>query len=132
MCSQAAAKAMTQTGGGSIIHTSSINSVVGRANAVVYGATKGCISAMTRNMARDLVDYNIRVNALLPGFTATKQTEKLVQDKPFMDYVIDTIPMKRIGQPKDMVGACLFLASDESSYITGTQIIVDGGITGLR
>ena len=132
MCSQAAAKAMLPTGGGSIIHTSAINSVVGRSNAVIYGGTKGCISSMTRNMARDLVDYNIRVNALLPGFTATKQTEKLVKDKPFMDYVLTTIPMKRLGQPEDMVGACVFLASDESSYITGTQLIVDGGIVGLR
>ncbi|MDR0469850.1 MAG: glucose 1-dehydrogenase [Peptococcaceae bacterium] len=132
MCSQAAAKAMVATGGGSIIHTSSVNSLVGRANSVVYGTTKGAITAMTRHMAHDLARYNIRVNTLLPGVTRTKQIDNLVTDSAWVDYVMNTIPMKRFASPEDMVGACLFLASDESSYVTGTYITVDGGIVGLR
>ena len=132
MCCQAAAKAMVPTGGGSIILTSSLTAVVGRPNSVVYGTTKGAINTMTHHMAHDLVRYNIRVNALLPGFIRTKQTKRLVEDTAFMEYMMPTIPMKRIGEPEDMVGACLFLASDESSYVTATQIIVDGGVTGLR
>ena len=132
MCCQAAAKAMAPTGGGSIILTSSLTAVIGRSKMVAYGASKGAISAMTRHMAHDLVRYNIRVNALLPGFIRTMQTKSLVEDAAFMEYMMPTIPMKRAGEPEDMVGACLFLASDESSYMTASQIIVDGGVTGLR
>ena len=132
MCSQAAAKAMAETGGGSIILTSSISALVGRPNSVVYGATKGAVMTMMRHMAHDLGRFNIRVNALAPGLTLTNQTAQLVEDAAFMGHMMNTIPMKRAGTTDDMTGALVFLASDESSYITGTHIVVDGGVTGLR
>ncbi|MCL2121236.1 MAG: SDR family NAD(P)-dependent oxidoreductase, partial [Clostridiales bacterium] len=80
ICAQAAAKAMSGTGGGSIILTSSISALVGRPNSVIYGATKGAVLTMMRHMAFDLSPYQIRVNALAPGFTLTNQTTKLVED----------------------------------------------------
>ncbi len=129
MSSQAAARVMAQNGGGSIIHTSSINALVGRPNSVVYAATKGCVSSMTRNMAYDLVKFNIRVNALVPGCTLTNQTKGR---EGYEENALKTIPMNRIAEPQDMVGAAVFLASDESSYVTGQHIVVDGGLTALR
>ncbi|MFJ5772139.1 SDR family NAD(P)-dependent oxidoreductase [Psychrobacillus sp. NPDC093180] len=126
-CSQEAARIMDEQGGGSIIHMSSTTSVLAEANAVQYGASKGAVAAMTRHMALDLGDRNIRVNAIAPGTIQTNLTGSRLQDEEVVAKEADLTMLKRIGQPSDIVGATIFLASDESSFITGTQIFVDGG-----
>ncbi|GHV40295.1 oxidoreductase [Synergistales bacterium] len=131
-CSQAAAKAMLSTGGGSIIHTASMLSFIARRNSVVYGATKGCVMAMTRNMAYDLAKYNIRVNALAPGTVKTNQNKSRLEDPVYLERNLNDIPLGHIGLPEDMVGAAIFLASDESSFVTGTSILLDGGLSTMR
>jgi NAD(P)-dependent dehydrogenase (short-subunit alcohol dehydrogenase family) len=132
MCSQAAAKAMVPTGGGVIIHTASIVSVIGRRNSVIYGATKGCVLSMTRGMAYDLLKYNIRVNAVAPGTVKSNQTKDRLADPEYLERNLRDIPMGRIGLPEDMVGAYAYLASEESSFMTGAYIMLDGGMTAMR
>ena len=132
LCSQAAAKAMIPTGGGAIVHTASMVSVIGRRNSVIYGATKGCVLAMTRCMAYDLLPYNIRVNAVAPGTVRSNQTKARLADPEYLARNLRDIPMGRIGLPEDMVGAYVYLASDESSFMTGAHIVVDGGLTEMR
>jgi len=126
-CSQEAARIMVEQGGGSIIHMSSTTSVLAEANAVQYGASKGAVAAMTRHMALDLGERNIRVNAVAPGTIQTNLTGSRLQAEEVVAKEADLTMLKRIGQPSDIVGATIFLASDESSFITGTQIFVDGG-----
>ncbi|MFC5589507.1 SDR family NAD(P)-dependent oxidoreductase [Sporosarcina soli] len=126
-CSQEAARIMVEQGGGSIIHMSSTTSVLAEGNAVQYGASKGAVAAMTRHMALDLGEQNVRVNAIAPGTIQTKLTGSRLQAEGVVAREAELTMLKRIGQPDDLIGAALFLASDESSFITGTQIFVDGG-----
>jgi len=129
LCSQAVAKVMVEQGCGSIIHISSTTSVIAEPNAVQYGASKGAVASMTRHMAFELGEKNIRVNAIAPGTILTNLTSARLQDKAVLAKEADLTLLKRIGNPKDVLGAAIFLASDESSFITGTHIFVDGGYT---
>ena len=118
---------------GSIINTGSAASLVGLANLAVYTASKGAVLQLTKNMAIDYASSGIRVNALCPGVTATEMTEQVIQDDPDpiaararFDRVI---PRGSIADPIEIAQVALFLASDESSYITGAAIPADGGYT---
>jgi glucose 1-dehydrogenase len=82
---------------------------------------------LTRGMAIDLAPHNIRVNALAPGVTVTNINRQRVNDPEWLRWALERIPLARLGQPEDLVGAIVFLASDESAYVTGTTIVVDGG-----
>jgi NAD(P)-dependent dehydrogenase (short-subunit alcohol dehydrogenase family) len=128
---QAVAKHMVERGGGSIINTSS-QLAEGAANpdSSHYLASKGGSRMLTRGMAVDLAPHGVRVNALAPGVTLTNLTGRNPDNEPdWYQWVLTRIPMQRLGQPDDLVGACLFLASDDSLYVTGATIVVDGGYT---
>lgn len=118
---------MRKRNGGSIINISSLAAVQGIAGASPYTASKGASRAFTKGAARDLGKYNIRVNAVLPGWIVTPMMQQITLDKKTLDSLIDGIPLSKLGDPKDVAYPVLFLASDESKYITGAEIIVDGG-----
>ncbi|MDJ0853861.1 MAG: SDR family oxidoreductase [Desulfobacterales bacterium] len=122
---QHAARLMKASGGGAIVNVSSVNAVTPMTFQGIYAITKAGLVSMTRSYAKELVDDNIRVNALLPGLTATKLAGVLAED----DGVLSTIPMKRAAQPAEMAAAVLYLVSEASSYTTGASIICDGGLT---
>jgi len=118
---------------GSIINTGSAASLVGLANLAVYTASKGAVVQLTRNMALDYAKEGIRVNTLCPGVTATEMTEQVIYDDPDPKAARErfdrVIPRGSMAAPIEIAHAALFLASDESSYITGAALPVDGGYT---
>jgi 3alpha(or 20beta)-hydroxysteroid dehydrogenase len=117
--------AMQRQKSGSIINVSSIwgNSAVPGAHA--YHATKGAVRTMSKNAAITYVADGIRVNSLLPGFIDTPLTQ--AQDPAVNEFVVAATPMKRAGTPREIANGCLFLASDESSFMTGAELVIDGG-----
>ncbi|MFT5202743.1 MAG: NAD(P)-dependent dehydrogenase (short-subunit alcohol dehydrogenase family) [Candidatus Aldehydirespiratoraceae bacterium] len=123
LCSHRAARMMAKAGGGSIINMSSGGATRAHRSFTAYDASKGGIEALTRAMALDLGPYNIRVNALMPGSIDTSGLS--VDDRKLRG---ENVPLGRIGEPADMTGAALFLASDDASYITGDVIKIDGGM----
>ncbi|RAS83224.1 SDR family NAD(P)-dependent oxidoreductase [Priestia endophytica] len=127
LCSQEAAHVMAGQGGGSIIHISSTTSVLAEPNTVEYGASKGAVASMTRHMASDLGTMKIRVNAIAPGTIRTNLTGARLSDREVMERESGLTMLNRVGETEDIVGPAVFLASDESSFITGTHIFVDGG-----
>jgi NAD(P)-dependent dehydrogenase (short-subunit alcohol dehydrogenase family) len=119
---------MIERGGGKIINISSLNCVMAVPNIIAYTAAKSGVAGLTRSMAVEWTQYNIRANAIGPGFSRTKLTEKLFQDPEKTKWVMGRIPMKRLVEPEDDLGyVAVFLASDASRYITGQVIFVDGG-----
>ncbi len=119
---------MIKRGGGKIINIASLNCVMAVPNIIAYTAAKSGVAGLTRSMAVEWSQYNIRANAIGPGFTRTKLTEKLFQDPVKTKWVMDRIPMKRLVEPENDLGyVAVFLASDASSYLTGQVIYVDGG-----
>jgi NAD(P)-dependent dehydrogenase (short-subunit alcohol dehydrogenase family) len=128
LCGQVVGRHMREAGGGSIINTSSqLGEGSGHPNMAHYLASKGGSRMLTRGMAIDLAPHNIRVNALAPGVTVTNINRQRVNDPEWRRWALERIPLARLGQPEDLVGAIVFLASDESAYVTGTTIVVDGG-----
>jgi len=129
---QAVGRHMAQAGGGSIINVTSQVAEVAQPMSAHYHASKGGGKMLTKAMALDLAEYNIRVNALAPGLTtgtdhSWMETEKGRAWRPLREKLLERIPMKRAARPEEMVGAAVFLASDEASYVTGTTLVVDGG-----
>ncbi len=127
LCSFQAARIMRETGGGNIIHISSVGGLRAHWRGFPYDVTKGAIDAMTRAMAIDLAEYNIRVNAIGPGATRTKRTPP--DEHPVIQEMSGRIPLGRFGLVSEISSVVSFLASSEASYITGQIIYVDGGIT---
>jgi 3-oxoacyl-[acyl-carrier protein] reductase len=123
LVAQPAARIMAKQGGGCIINMSSGGATRAHRAFTAYDATKGGIEALTRAMALDLGPYNIRVNALMPGSIDTSGLN--LEERTWRG---ENVPLGRIGEPVDMTGAALFLASDEASYITGDIIRIDGGM----
>jgi NAD(P)-dependent dehydrogenase (short-subunit alcohol dehydrogenase family) len=125
---QAAAKVMVeQEGGGSIVMVGSLNGVVGNAWAASYAASKGGIVQLTKSLALEWAGQGIRVNAIGPGMIATEMTEPLTRDPDRYSALLAHIPMGRFGQPDELGGAAVYLASDASRYMTGQVVYVDGG-----
>ena len=124
---QAAAQQMAKQGGGSIINVTSQLAEVARPERAAYVASKGGARSLTHAMAVDLARHNIRVNAIAPGPTLTGLTRANYTDPEARRATEAMIPLGRLGQPDDLVGAVLFLASDESRWVTGSTVTVDGG-----
>ena len=137
LCSQAAARHMvTQVEGGrapgSIINISSVNAVFAIADQVPYSISKGGLNQLTKVGALSLAKYGIRVNAISPGSIMTKILESVAGDPEAQKKILSRTPMGRIGDPSEIASIALFLASDESSYVTGQTIYADGGRLGLN
>lgn len=126
---QAVARRMIPRGYGRIINIGSVTSVAGYAGLTPYGASRGGIRQMTMSLADDWGKYGITVNCLAPGWFRTEQNKILYEDLEWVEYLCERIPIKRPGQPNDLDGAIVFLASESSRYITGQTLLVDGGIS---
>lgn len=126
---QAVARTMIPRGTGRIINIGSVTSVFGYAGLAPYGASRGGTRQLTMSLADDWGRHGITVNCLAPGWFKTAQNQVLYQNQAWVDYLTDRIPLKRPGQPTDLDGAVVFLASDASEYITGQTLLVDGGIS---
>jgi len=124
---QATARQMAKQGGGSIINVTSQLAEVARPERAAYVASKGGARSLTHAMAVDLAAHGIRVNAIAPGPTLTGLTRASYTDPEARRATEAMIPLGRLGQPDDLVGAVLFLASDESRWVTGSTVTVDGG-----
>ena len=126
---QAIARGMVPHGYGRIINIGSVTSVAGYAGLAPYTASRGGIKQLTMSLADDWGRHGITVNCLAPGWFKTEQNKVLYENKEWVDYLVDRIPLKRPGQPDDLDGAVVFLASESSRYITGQTLLVDGGIS---
>lgn len=132
-----AAIAAMKERGGSIINISSIEGIVGEANTAAYNASKGGVRIFTKSAALHCAeqDYRIRVNSVHPGFIRTPLIESSLAMMPadeaeaMLARVTGNIPLKEMGSPVDIADGCLFLASDESTYMTGAELVIDGGYT---
>jgi len=125
---RAAAPAMLRAGGGSIINLSSIFGMAGAENRTAgYFAAKGGVNQLTKLLACEWGDRNLRVNALAPNFFMSEMTRSLLEDSGMADWMRSRTPMRRLGELDELVGPFLFLASDASSFVTGTVIPIDGG-----
>lgn len=135
LCGQAVARHMAQAGGGSIINVTSQVSDIAQPDGAHYYASKGGGRQLTKAMAIDLARFNIRVNALAPGLTNTGMTKSTQANGEelwtYRQKILDHIPLGRPAKPEEMVGAAVYLASDESGYMTGASLIVDGGYTAM-
>jgi len=123
----AGAKLMKANGGGSIINVASINGVTPGEMQGIYSITKAAVISMTKSFAKECAEFDIRVNALLPGATDTKFAATLVKNPVILKQAMAHVPMRRVAEPDEMAGTVLYLASNASSYTTGTSINVDGG-----
>jgi NAD(P)-dependent dehydrogenase (short-subunit alcohol dehydrogenase family) len=125
---RAAAPHMLRGGGGSIVNLSSIFGMAGAENRTAgYFAAKGGVNQLTRLLACEWGDRNVRVNALAPNFFLSEMTRHLLEDSGMADWMRSRTPMRRLGELQELVGPFLFLASDASSFVTGTVLTVDGG-----
>ena len=126
--SQAVAPQMIKSGGGKIINMCSLHSALGRASVVPYAVSKGGLNMFTKALCAELGKYNIQVNGIGPGYIETQMTQLLKQDPSFNDWLYKRTPANRWGNPKDLIGAAVFLASDASNFVSGQILHVDGGI----
>ncbi len=126
---QAVARGMVERHYGRIVNIGSVTSVFGFAGLAPYCASRGGVKQLTMSLADDWGVHGITVNCLAPGWFRTEQNKVLYENKEWLDYLVDRIPLKRPGQPTDLEGAVVFLASDASAYITGQTLLVDGGIS---
>jgi NAD(P)-dependent dehydrogenase (short-subunit alcohol dehydrogenase family) len=118
---------MRSGGGGSIINIASVNAVRPGPLQGIYSVTKGAVLNMTRAFARECGPEGIRCNAILPGLIRTKFAGALISDEQQLQHYVGNNPLRRVGEPRDIAGAAVFLASDASSYVTGEFLVVDGG-----
>jgi NAD(P)-dependent dehydrogenase (short-subunit alcohol dehydrogenase family) len=126
---QAVAKGMIKREYGRIINIGSVTSVAGYAGLGPYGASRGGIRQLTMSLADDWGPHGITVNCLAPGWFKTAQNKVMYENKEWVQYLCDRIPLKRPGRPDDLDGPVVFLASEESRYVTGQILLVDGGIS---
>ncbi|MBP9038239.1 MAG: 3-oxoacyl-[acyl-carrier-protein] reductase [Candidatus Syntrophosphaera sp.] len=126
ICTQNVFKYMMKARSGSIINIASVIGIMGNAGQANYAASKGGIIAFTKSCAKEFASRNIRVNAVAPGFIETEMTAKLPES--VVEGYAKAIPLQKMGKPEDVAKLCLFLASEDSAYITGQTIAVDGGL----
>ena len=124
-----AGKLMREQGGGCIVNTASINALQPGVGQGIYSITKAAVVNMTKAFAKECAQFNIRVNALLPGLTKTKFAGALFSHEDIYKTAVDHIPMHRHAEPEEMAGTVLYLVSDASSFTTGECVVVDGGMT---
>jgi NAD(P)-dependent dehydrogenase (short-subunit alcohol dehydrogenase family) len=118
---------MRTSGGGSIINVASVNAVRPGPMQGIYSVTKGAVLNMTKAFARECGADGIRCNAILPGLIRTRFAGALLSDEKQLEHYVAGNPLRRVGEPQDLAGAAVFLASDASSYVTGEFLVVDGG-----
>jgi gluconate 5-dehydrogenase len=126
---QAVARHMIARGAGKIINISSVQSALARPSIAPYTATKGAVTNLTKGMATDWAKYGLQCNAIAPGYFITPLNKALIDDPVFSEWLAKRTPAGRWGNVDELVGACIFLASEASSFVNGTVIFVDGGIT---
>ena len=130
MMTQEVGKIMKNNGtGGKILNISSVAGHVALRTGVVYAATKAALIQMTKVLALEWGKHNINVNSIGPWYFKTPLTEKLLQDKEYVDDILAVTPLKRIGELPELVGPAVFLASNAGSYVSGQTLFVDGGMT---
>ena len=120
---------MKASGNASLINLASIMGHRGLRQLAGYSATKGAVAALTRALAVEYAPYGIRVNALAPGFIETALTERVLRNPLIKKALIDQTPLRRFGEPEDVARAALFFASDDSGFVTGADLAVDGGMS---
>lgn len=125
-CTQAVVEVMMNQGNGVIINTSSIVGLNGNVGQVNYAATKAGLIGMTKTLAKELGKKGIRVNAVAPGFIATPMTSNVPEK--ILDQMIEKTPLRRLGEPKDIANAYLYLASEDANFVNGAVLCVDGGL----
>ncbi|MEM9795492.1 MAG: SDR family oxidoreductase [Pseudomonadota bacterium] len=126
---QAVARHMIARGAGKIVNIASVQSALARPGIAPYTATKGAVANLTKGMATDWAKHGLQCNALAPGYFETLLNQALVDDPEFSAWLAKRTPAGRWGRVEELVGACIFLASDASSFVNGTTLYVDGGIT---
>jgi NAD(P)-dependent dehydrogenase (short-subunit alcohol dehydrogenase family) len=125
---------MRSNGGGAIVNIASVSSFIAQPEFIPYNASKGAVAQLTRCLAMDLAEDNVRVNAVCPGSIRTRATDRHIDslgldpEKAYVEFGQDSL-MKRMGTPDEIASGALFLASDEASFMTGTHIVIDGGAT---
>ena len=117
------------SGRGSLINVSSIMSQRGMRQLAAYSATKGAVTALTKALAVEYAPFNIRVNALAPGFVETGLTDRVLRNPAIKKALLDQTPLRRFGTGEDIGKAALFLASDDAAFVTGAELVVDGGMS---
>lgn len=127
ICSQVVARRMRERGSGAIVNMASTNGLLGEALEAHYNAAKGGVVLLTKTMAIELAPYGIRVNSVCPGFIATDLAREAGLAQEEIDAYARKIPMGRTGRPEEVAAAFSFLASDDASFITGSEVVVDGG-----
>lgn len=128
-CAQAVGRKMIEQKNGKIINVSSIFGLVGDRQVLPYCVAKGGVIQMTKALALEWARHNIQVNALCPGYVITPMNKAALEDEKILNHITRKIPMRRLGEVNEMVGAVLYMASSVSSYMTGQSMVVDGGWT---
>ena len=123
-------KLMLSTGGGSIINLGSMSGIIPLSRVFTYSATKAAVHNLSKNLAREWAAQGLRVNTLVPGFFPAEQNRKVLTPERVASIMGHT-PMKRFGESRELIGASLLLASDAGSFITGTEVVVDGGFAAM-
>ena len=132
LCCQAVGKKMIEQGGGKIINIASVIGFLGEQGFLPYSVTKAGVMVMTKVLAFEWSKYNIRINAIAPGFVAGGMNTPILNKEVLVSGLSQKVPLKRLGNPEEIVKIALFLASEDASYVNGTTIVVDGGMTGYN
>lgn len=125
------APAMIERGSGKVVNIGSVQSLLARQTIAPYSATKGGVAQLTKGMAADLARHNVQVNAISPGYFATEMNRALVEDEQFNSWLINRTPAQRWGAFEELAGTLIYLSSDASSFVSGQNIFVDGGMTAV-